>query len=305
DSISGAVVMLVPHVRYWRGPFRVLSFPDFGLADLASPFFSAELFPSPEQFASAWSAFMDGLSSVDVFDLRKIVPEVGQHQNPLYSLANEGERVLCLDLPERNEGAPPHTCEFKKLRSKDKKLRQLGVEFCPVDGSEQCVDLVNTIHEQRHLRFEQLGRSNSLDERSGFIDFYRDLASSRRDGVEIKGFGLKTEDEIVAAYFALIGHGVINGVLISIGDEAWHRLSPGMILTSDVITWARQNGFRKFSFGTGMQAYKNRFCGTEIHLGRICKLLNLTGVIFCASRYFIKEIKSSKHIHASAEDRRG
>lgn len=305
DRASGAVVMLVPHIRYRRGPVGVLSFPDFGLADLAAPIFSTEHFPSSDQFASAWSAFLEGLSKVDVLDLRKISPEVGQYRNPLYSLANEDERVLFLDLQERKEAGQSQTCEFKKLRSKKKKLQQLGVRFYPVHGSAQCLELVDKLHQQRHLRFEQLGRDNSLDERSGFIDFYRDIASTGHDGVEIQGFCLKTEEEVVAAYFAFVGQGVINGVLISIGSEAWHRLSPGMVLTSNVISWARQAGFEKFSFGTGMQAYKSRFGGIETHLGRISKPLSLTGRAFCASRSFIKRIKQTQHTCPATDGHRG
>jgi CelD/BcsL family acetyltransferase involved in cellulose biosynthesis len=150
---------------------------------------------------------------------------------------------------------------------------------------------------QRSVRFGELGRANSI-ETDNRDNFYRYLADNTDPDNPFKLFALKTDTEVVAVA-ALMAHGdIANGVLISIGDASWHRLSPGIVLLVQTLRWARENKISNFSFGTGLQAYKQRFGAARQPVRRLLRPLSLKGQTFVlASR-----VKAMMHKGERAPD---
>ncbi len=192
--------------------------------------------------------------------------------------------MLALDLTAGGGAKWRRKSVYKTVRSKEKRLAEAGVTFHQTQDPRECLDLFEELKRQRHRRFHSIGRTDSLEARPGFADFYRSVASNASTGGSVMAFCLKTSDEIVSAYLAFADRSVMNGVLISIGDDKWHSHSPGMVLTAKVIDWSQKNGLSTFCFGTGMQDYKLRFGGSPVAMHRLSQPLTPVGRLFTVAR---------------------
>ncbi|MFZ2103481.1 MAG: GNAT family N-acetyltransferase [Oricola sp.] len=283
---TGSPVALFPFVVQKRGPVRIASFPDAGLADQVAPVLANGHLLSDNSFASAWASFTGALRGVDLVDIDKLPALIGDRANPLYALSKSepsGE-VLSLDLTGDACGTWRRKSVYKTVRSKEKRLVEAGAEFVRTQDPKQCLAILDALKQQRKRRFSAIGRTDSLEARAGFSDFYRHLAANASDGGPVMAFCLKAGDEIVSAYFALADGNLMNGVLISIGDDKWHGCSPGMVLTARIIEWSVQHGLANYCFGTGLQDYKTRFGGTSQPMRRVSQPLTSLGRLFVVAR---------------------
>ncbi|SHL41218.1 Acetyltransferase involved in cellulose biosynthesis, CelD/BcsL family [Roseibium suaedae] len=279
---TGETVMLVPLHRSRRGPLRIASIPDLGLADQSGPIISNNLHLSTTQAQVIWLQLTKSLTNVDLIMIRNIVPKLGSHLSPLYQLAcarDEATMLMLALAPEGEQEFWRTRPVFKEIRQKNRKLDAQGVRLVEVRAVEDRLEIIEMIREQRRIRFEAMGRPNSL-EFPGRVGFYKDIASLRSYDSNAVFLALRTDTEIAAAVMTFINQDMLNGVLIAIGDEKWHRMSPGVVLFARTMDWAKANGIRQFSFGTGMQDYKQRFGPQEVLLKRI--QLPLTRIGKCA-----------------------
>ncbi|PHP66939.1 hypothetical protein CSC94_10290, partial [Zhengella mangrovi] len=69
---SGMPILLLPYTVHNRGPIRVASLPDFGLADQNAPALSKILPVSSADFAAVWGQFTARLVSADLIDIPKV-----------------------------------------------------------------------------------------------------------------------------------------------------------------------------------------------------------------------------------------
>lgn len=268
---SGETAMLLPIHVYKRGPLRVASLPDLGLADQGGPVIARGFDLNDAETDAIWESFTDALTDVDVLTIKNIVPILGPQLNPLYRLpiAQEDQPMLMLAMaPEGEQEVWRRRPVFKEIRQKERKLVAAGVRFEEAQTPEARLEVLSMIRNQRSLRFEAMGRTNSL-EFPGRINFYEDIAKLSATEKNAVFLALRTDTEITAAVMAFTTRDMINGVLIAMGDEKWHRMSPGVVLFALTMDWAKANGIRQFSFGTGMQGYKQRFGPQEVPLKRI------------------------------------
>jgi CelD/BcsL family acetyltransferase involved in cellulose biosynthesis len=288
DSETSSTVALIPFTVTRRGPVRIASLPDFGLADQTAPVFAQDFPVSEADFPDIWQAFTENLQDADLIDIDKIPSHIGPRTNPLFqnSFCEPSGGMYYLDL-SGNRGWMSKKV-FKNIRQKERKLSEAGVEFVQTQDPRGCLELFDELREQRRRRFDLAGRPNSLECRPGFADFYRRLASNAAPEGAVTTFCLRTGDEIISSYLALANDAVFNGVLISIGSEEWHRYSPGMVLTKKLIDWCAERGVRTFSFGTGHQEYKRRFGGSLMNMRRIVQPLTGMGKAYLMVRQLHK-----------------
>ncbi|MBD8892885.1 GNAT family N-acetyltransferase [Roseibium litorale] len=263
--------MLLPIHIQRRGPLKVASFPDLGLADQGGPVIARATDLTDTEMDALWHSFKGSLTNVDLITFKNIVPVLGPQLNPLYRLdcAEDDQTMLMLVMAEDGEQEVwRRRPVFKEVRQKGKKLTAEGVTFTEARTADERAEVLAFIREQRRLRFQAMGRTNSL-EFPGRIGFYQDIADLEYENRNAVFLSLRTETEIVAAIMAFVTPDMINGVLIGMGGEKWHRMSPGVVLFAQAIEWAKENGLKQFSFGTGMQGYKQRFGPQEVPLKRI------------------------------------
>ncbi len=284
---------LFPYVIHNRGPVRIASFPDFGVADQVTPVISGGRTISAKEFASIWQAFVDTLHGVDLVDIDKVPPRIGDRPNPLHRercAAPSGEMVV-LDLSEASITHWKKKSVFREARAKARKLSAQGVEFFFSRDPRDCLAAFDLLRKQRFARFKAVGRYNSLEEQPGYADFYQHLVARASPGGPVLMFGLKAGDEVISAALAFADEDLVNGVLISIGDEKWHRCSPGIVLLVKIIEWAEASGLKEVCFGTGMQDYKQRFGGDVMQLYRISQPLTARGSAFLVARRMINAVR--------------
>jgi len=280
---NGAPVMLLPLVRYRRGPLRLIGTPDLGLADQNAPVYCTTASSIEEKLPAAIEAYLAGLDDADLVDIKKLHHEVRGSVNPLYTQADavpEG-RTLWLDL--QGEADWRRKSLYKKIRSKFRRLAAAGVEFTEAATPAERLDLLAALAAQRSERFRQLGREDSL-QRSERTSFYQCLAAMDTATTPFSALALIRGREIVAAMVLIRTGDQATAVLVSIGETRWHGYSPGMVLFAKAIEWAALKGVRWFAFGTGEQDYKQRFGGRPCETRRLLKPLSARGRLFLRAR---------------------
>jgi CelD/BcsL family acetyltransferase involved in cellulose biosynthesis len=279
-------LMLLPLVRFQRGPVRVVGMPDFGLADQNAPVIGAGCRLSGQCRAEMIQAFLERIGDADVVDIHKLHDRVHSLENPLSLLPETISQNSSLVLDLHGANATGNWCGksiYKKTRSKFRKLVSEGVTLVDAVTPEERVDLFNTLAAQRRERFRQLGRVDSL-EREERSAFYLRLAAMEASPTPFKCLALKQGEETVAAMVLMMTGAQATAVLVSIGDQKWHAFSPGMVLFSKAIERACEAGVRWFSFGTGQQEYKQRFGGEEHPSRRLLMPLSTRGRLFVGAR---------------------
>lgn len=276
---SMAPDMLLPLVTFRRGPFRIASMPDMGLADQNAPVLSQRLTGDPQAARVLCSALLQSVRGADLVDVAKISPLIGAVENPLSQMQEtvETQGTLVFDGEALAEaGSASSKSVYKEARTKFRKLQKAGVDLVEVTEPQERLSYLEMLLKQRADRFAALGREDSL-RLHGRADFYRELAGS--DGMDnpLRILALKKHDEVVATTVLMVHEGIANGVLISMGDPSWHRMSPGIVLLVQAIQWAREHKISSFNFGTGLQSYKHRFGAQELTNRRLLLPLNLQG----------------------------
>lgn len=271
---------LLPLIRYRKGPVRIASSPDLGVADQNAPVLSRAFANEDSAVVQAVAFDMIGaISGADVLDIRKLHASMGDTSNPLFwhPGATGESSTLFLDadaLAASGTGAQKGV--YKKSRASFRKIEKEGVRLVEAASAGERLEILETLMVHREQRFNSLGRRNTLKQ-DNRENFYRALAAQPGRDNPLKVLALKTDTSIVAAVAMLVNEGHLNGILISIGAEQWHRYSPGMVMLVQSLYWARDNNMKIYNFGAGLQAYKSRFGATEQPTRRLLLPLNAKG----------------------------
>jgi|GEM_PF-2675957 len=282
DETSGRPFMLLPLLRYRRGPVRIVSIPDLNLADQTAPVLSSGFLLPPAEAGALISGFLAGIEDADLIDIHKMHPTVQGVPNPIFALpfGHRDGTDLQIELTETADGtAWWKKSIYKKARSKFRRLENEGVRFTEAGTAEDNLSIYWALAAQRKNRFRDLDRDDNLQE-DGCSSFYETLASTKGADMPFRAFALRRGTEVVGALAVLVSGTEATAVLISIGASRWHHLSPGMVLFTKAIEWAAGHGIRHFNFGTGQQLYKQRFGGRELQSRRLMMPLNARGAMF-------------------------
>lgn len=291
---SEAPAALLPLVTVRRGPVKVVTMPDLGLADQNAPVLSRQLAKDPHLAGEACDALLDAVGGGDILDIPKVSPLIGTTANPLFDGPEtvEAGRTYHFDADGLAAmDAPGGKSVFKEARSKFRKLQSQGVALLEVTDPAERRALLEALLEQREARFAALDRDNSI-ESGNRADFYKALSEADAEDCPFKMLALKKDEEVVASVVLMVHGESANGILVSIGDVAWHRLSPGIVLVVQSLKWARENGIRNFSFGTGLQDYKKRFGAQEMPTRRLLRPLTVKGRVFATALHAKLRAKS-------------
>ena len=261
DTAQGVPVLLLPVIIRRRGPIRIASMPDLGLADQSAPILARSA-AIPEYAQQEVCALLLGkVKDADLFDFYNMPEQVEGRDNPLarHAAAVPTTASLILDLSSSDLESDWRKKEvFKQAPRKARRLAEQGVEFFEATDPEERLKVYDILVEQRRVRFEEIGLANGLEQPDQYA-FYREIASRPYPESPAVILGLKADDEIVAANLFMKAGTIFNTVLLSIGERRWHRLSPGIVLMAKALEWAKSRGVEQYSFGTGTQDYKKRF----------------------------------------------
>ncbi|MBO6755113.1 MAG: GNAT family N-acetyltransferase [Roseibium sp.] len=279
-------LMLIPVLVRRRGPIRIASMPDLTLADQNAPVLARGIPLSGRVLKSCWTAFLGCLDRADVLDIFNIPPAVDGMANPLFELdaCETYTEALTFDLTdEQAEARWRKKSVYKEARAKMRKLEGQGAEFFVATDPQDRVDVFSKLLADRRQRLRGLTRAACAE--TGPKDrFYADLAANTGPDNPAQVFGIRAGEELIAGAIGMMTGKTFNGVLISIGDPKWHKLSPGIVLISQIIEWAKAHGIETFCFGTGLQSYKQRFGAVSQPMRRLNVPLTFAGRAYIKMR---------------------
>jgi CelD/BcsL family acetyltransferase involved in cellulose biosynthesis len=288
DEVTREPVMLMPLIWYRKGPFRIVSSPDLGLSDQNGPVFGkrfADVFSALKQ--SLVPALLQSIPDCDVLKVCKIHPTISGVANPLFEVpeASHEGHSLYLDQGALEDAVTnSKKSVYKEARAKFRKLQREGVSLEEATSAQERKLICRILLEQRRKRLDDPDCPISLEDENR-EKFYQYLAGLNEDKGPLTALALKKGEEIVAAVVLLADGTSANGVLVSIGDPKWHRMSPGMVLFVKSIEWARENGIQNFSLGAGLHSYKTRFGAAMQETKRLLVPMNMRGRTFVTASH--------------------
>ena len=293
---------LLPLIRFRKGPVRIASTPDLGVADQNGPVLSEALASEgAETVQAVMSAMIEAIPDADVVDIKKLHVSIGSADNPFFVHPNASPESSSLFLETDAllaAGAKSGISIYKKARVNFRKLQSEDVQLVEATTPEERVKILEALIVSKEERFKALGRANSMKQ-DNRENFYRALAAQAGLENPLKVLALRYGHDAIAVVAMLVEDGYATLILISIGAEQWHRFSPGMVALVQSIYWARDNNIRVYGFGTGHQGYKSRFGATEQPTRRLLLPLTVKGhaaiTALKAKRSFQETVDRWKH----------
>lgn len=283
DVASNRPRLLLPLMVSRRGPLRIGGMPDFDLADLCAPVLASEATFQPFEGGLIWPLIDEALQDVDLIRFSKMPPRICGFPNPLFHVIRqkEPEPTYILDLEGGyGSGGWRKRSVYKEARGKYRKLQAEGVSFVQAQGVEQKAAFLAVLRQQRARRFAQKGWSNLLERDASQGRYYEDLLEG-----PVEVFALQSQTGETAGAICVLCHAsMVSATLIAMGEEKWHRFSPGLVLFAKLIEWAEASGYTELCFGAGVQFYKQRFGGEPVETLSFERPLTAAGSAYLALR---------------------
>jgi CelD/BcsL family acetyltransferase involved in cellulose biosynthesis len=154
----------------------------------------------------------------------------------------------------------------KKLRSKERKLKELGEVRHVIAAEPDMVERVLTsFFAQKRERFQHLGIANPFDELATQAFLRAGCLAGLSDGAPaIELHALMAGEEIVATFGGAVDETRFCGMFNSFDSRPeTARSSPGELLLMRIIEAQCRKGREVFDLGVGEAAYKNSVCDGE------------------------------------------
>ena len=300
---SGATLCILPLATRPAGFARELVFLGTELCDynapLLSPDFSARV--DAAEFAALWRRALDLLRQqprlrFDMVRLEKMPEAVRGQPNPMLFLPATPHPSGCYATPlaqswEAFYAAKRSPSTRRRDRTKRNRLAEFGeIKFETPATPAGALEALAVLVEQKSAYFAQRGIAN-LFARPGYLDFFRELASSPQNAGLVHVSELKVGPQIVAANFGLIFGGRYYYVLSSYSDGDLARLGPGAIHLHELMRYAIEHRCAMFDFTVGDEPYKLAWCDGGRPLFDHVSVATWRGVLIAAPALAFKKVK--------------
>ena len=152
------------------------------------------------------------------------------------------------------------------LRRKEKRIKSLGpIVFGHCGSAAESERILQIYFDQKAARFAEMGIEDTFADPC-HQNFYRDLAAGNADDIKLDISYLKVGDEIAATLGAVRHQDRINLFLLSMTNGDAMRWSPGLLLTTEEIRQACEQGIGVYDFGVGGGSHKALWCDQTIAL---------------------------------------
>jgi len=269
---DGAILCILPLATRPAGFARELVFLGTELCDynapLLAPDFSARV--DAAEFAELWRRTLDQLQQhprlrFDMIRLEKMPEAVRAQPNPMLSLPTTPHPSGCYATPlaqswEAFYAAKRSSSTRRRDRTKRNRLAEFGeVKFITPATPAGALEALSVLVEQKSAFFAQRGIAN-LFARPGYLEFFRELASSPRTAGLVHVSELRVGSQIVAANLGLTFGGRYYYVLSSYTDGELARLGPGAVHLHELMRYAIEKQLTIFDFTIGDEPYKLAWC---------------------------------------------
>jgi len=174
----------------------------------------------------------------------------------------------------------------KKLRQKDKKLRELGPVAHLVASRAEDVDaILRAFLAQKRERLREMGLPNPFED-AATKAFLRAAAlaglAEGRPAIELHA--LMLSERIVATFGAAVDDNRCCGMFTAFdADPAIARASPGELLMLEAIRFQCRQGRRVFDLGVGEARYKSSLCDEAEELVDVTLPITARGRVYVAA----------------------
>lgn len=285
---TGRTRLILPFCIRLRFGVSVLGFVDFGVCDYGAPLLAEGAPPDWIVADDLLSAILKRVPRVDLIALEKMPARVGTVENPLARLSGRSLSPLrCYRVPV--EG-PADTILKRALRpsihrdlTKARRRAERGadVRLTVAADAAEADAIMDAMLEQRRERFAQMGRFNLLG-RPEIAAFYRDAARLGLHSGSVRLFSLTVDGRIAATAYTLVRADALS-LVVQTMDRARRNLSPGGLITAQVLEWAAAQGIPCFDLTIGHQPFKVDFGSREDDLYVFERALTLKGRIASAA----------------------
>ncbi len=300
---ASGILFILPLAVRTSGIARELTWLGADLCDYNAPLLAPgfdERFDA-EAFRALWSAALALVQSVahlrfDFVRLERMPAEVGAQKNPLLALPKSLHPSGCYATPLADTwdafyAAKRSSTTRRRDRSKRKRLEEHGeIAFVTATTADAALSALDTLVEQKSAAFARRGIPNFFA-RPGYLDFFRDFASSPHARSLAHISELKVGRQIAASNFALTFGGRYYYVLSSYADGELSRLGPGAIHLHELIRYAIEHGFKMFDFTIGDEQYKLDWCDAVQPLYDHVKAVNWRGALVVAPAISVMRLK--------------
>jgi len=270
DAATGTPLMLLPFQLRRLRTHAVIEWLSCGVCDYAAPVMASGLVLSPIEAQAAWTAVLAALPRADLLEIDGICAQIDGAPNPLALLPSAAPSALSasgLVMDGEPEILIARVCKpslARDLAANERRLAKRGeIRFVTAQTPQEADELFSALLEQRLARFRKLGRHDLLAEPRA-AEFYRAAVRGGVEGGPMRIFGLRCGDAWVALAAGLVHRGTYCGCLLSIGDDEWRNVSPGLMVIARTMVRTREMGLAYHDFTVGAFAYKEAF-GTVAH----------------------------------------
>lgn len=269
DTISGALVFVLPLLRRRRAGVTLIEAAHLGVGDYAHPVVLPNLLG--QDFVAAVKAALPPHDVINIRPIRDEACRLWQDFLPGYLVTLEySAHAAELSAPYAAWRSKALQGSFAKyLERKKRRLLKSGkVELERVEADfRDAIDLVASI---RAGRFEDDILQNAYAR-----EFYADVAARAGDFARI--YRLKLDGEDVAQAFGLVLGGRFHYLLIGADYERFGKHSPGLVLYDLLIEQWIAEGGTIFDFTIGDEAFKLDFGTTATPMHALVEASTLKG----------------------------
>jgi CelD/BcsL family acetyltransferase involved in cellulose biosynthesis len=293
---TGVPLLLLALAIESRGPFRVLCFADFGVADYNMPV----LFPTVLQWTTPlalklWAQVRAALPRHDLVELNKMPAKVGELVNPLSLLGSEPELEsghgndlkLGRDLVMARQNQLKTT-----LRNIRKLKREHRVELRFAQTESERGHFIAEALKQKQRRFDQthLEGFHAQPEKKLFFELGTETLTAA--GV-LRFCALTIDDNIVATSWNLVHGDRFLAMMLTHDDQDWERIGPSRILNYLLLDQLLETSFAYYDMGHGDEPYKLQQCETTFPLMRVLQPVNARGTLYLSAARFRERLRST------------
>jgi len=258
---TGELAMILPLVEFEDGGIRVAAFPSFGLSDYGGPILGPAAPADAAAAAALRQSILDALDGTDVLRLENMPAAIEGRPNPLTLTAGvtvSRHSSHRLDIPGTiEERLKERGKRYKKEVARSYRLleKEGPWSFTRAEISDEITAIYAVLEEQQRAR--RAGEIYRLD-RPGYARFYERIVREGTPCGRAHLFALKSGDEIIATLLGVTHRGVFTALRITSAGERWSHVSPGRLIAVEAMRYFLGRGVRRFDFGIGDYAFKDR-----------------------------------------------
>jgi len=281
---------------------RVLEYLGGDQADYNAPLV-CQAWTNQERFEAIWNTLLDELPQYDVSNFTRMPEKVGEHVNPLIAMlaAHHQSYAYSARLTQSWEEFSARLPK-KMLKDNSRMMRRLNdlgrVEFKTASSSEEFIELVETMFEQKRRRCRETGVRDIMAD--GYVrDFYRTLRQCTSGRFVVNLSALKVDDEILATTLGVIFRNNYSYLVPTYIGGDYAKFSPGRLLLEYLVKSSVDEHLTCFDFTVGSEAYKTIWCDQQISLYRRVEGRSMIGSVFVIWLGLVEWVKKNQYSRAA------